>query len=414
MAAGKFTYRNTAGNFVEGEISLQDYETAANLGVRTSQVINAKYSDADRQLGSAWEQGKKSVGIYEKGDKDLGIHSPTVRDIMNGECMRQGGLLQMSGGVIVAPSVPVGNSTPASRLFLPEVMLEMVEENLQADYGVEQNLFERLIADNLSIAGPIYTQPVINTEEPGLHDARPIAQNSLPRNLVSITASQSSRTVPVEAFGLQIADQATQLASIQLVSIILRKQMEGARLRMLWRDLAALVAGNVDAGESSLSAVDIGTYDSSAGSGTITHKAMLKILYQPDRIHQYDAVLCTMDDYLAIQNREGRPLMFDPNTGTGNMGNAGTYGLDVTISSPANFAQLGVPLVFIVPDGLWSAQQMLFLDTRYALRRVTNALASYAASEQLVLQRSSFLRFDIGQIIHRLYSDAFLLVDYGI
>jgi hypothetical protein len=412
MAAGKFTYRNTAGNFVEGEISLQDYETAANLGVRTSQVLNAKYPDADRQLGSAWEQGKKSVGIYEKGDKDLGIHSPTVRDIMNGECMRQGGLLQMSGGVIVAPSVPVGNSTPASRLFLPEVMLEMVEENLQADYGVEQNLFERLIADNLSIAGPIYTQPVINTEEPGLHDARPIAQNSLPRNLVSITASQSSRTVPVEAFGLQIADQATQLASIQLVSIILRKQMEGARLRMLWRDLAALVSGNVDAGESALTPVGVDTFDSSAGSGKLTQKAMLKILYQPDRIHQYDAVLCTMDDYMAIQNREGRPLMFDPNT-TGNVGNAGTYGLDVTISSPANFAQLGVPLVFIVPDGLWAANQMLFLDTRYALRRVTNALASYAASEQLVLQRSSFLRFDIGQIIHRLYSDAFLLVDYS-
>ena len=412
MAAGKFTYRNTSGNFVEGEISLQDYETAANLGVRTSQVINAKHPDADPTLGTAWEQGKKSVGIYEKGDKDLGIHSPTVRDIMNGECMRQGGLLQLAGGTIVAPSVPVGNSTPASRLFLPEILLEMVEENLQADYGPEMTLFERLIADNLSIAGPIYTQPVINTEEPGLHDARPIVQNSLPRNLVSITASQSSRTVPVEAFGLQVSDQALALASIQLVSVILRKQMEGARLRMLWRDLAALVAGNVDAGETALTPVGVDTFDSSAGGGKLTQKALLRILWQPNRIHRFDAVLCTLDDYMAIQNREGRPLMFDPNT-TGNVGNAGTYGLDVTVTSPANFAQLGVPLVFIVPDGLWAANQMLFLDTRYALRRVTNALASYAASEQLVLQRSSFMRFDIGQIIHRLYSDAFLLVDYS-
>lgn len=196
MSAGKFTYRNTAGNFVEGEISLQDYETAANLSVRTSQVINAKHPDADLSLGTAWEQGKKSVGIYEKGDPNLGIRSPTIREVMNGECMRNGGLLQMSNGVIVAPSVPVGGSTPASRLFLPEVMLTMVEENLQEDYGPEMMLFERLLADNLSIAGPVYTQPVINTEEPALHDARPIAQNSLPRNLVSITASQSSRTVP--------------------------------------------------------------------------------------------------------------------------------------------------------------------------------------------------------------------------
>lgn len=413
MAAGKFTYRNTAGNFVEGEISLQDYETAANLGVRTSQVINAKHPDADPTLGTAWEQGKKSVGIYEKDDPNLGIKSPTIRDVMNGECMRQGGLLQLAGGTIVAPSLPVGNSTPASRVFLPEIILEMVEENLQEDFGPEMALFDRLIADNLSIAGPIYTQPVINTEEPGLHDARPIVQNSLPRNLVSVTASQSSRTVPVESFGLQIADQAAQLASISLVKTIISKQMEGARKRMLWRDLAALVSGNVDAGETALTPVGVDTFDSSAGSGKLTQKAMLKMLWQPNRVHQYNAVLCTLDDYMAIQNREGRPLMFDPNTTSANTGNAGTYGLDVTISSPANFAQLGVPLVFIVPDGLWAANQMLFLDTRYALRRVTNALASYTASEQLILQRSSFLRFDVGMIIHRLYDDAFMLVDYS-
>jgi hypothetical protein len=413
MSAGKFTYRNTAGNFVEGEIGLHDYEMAANMGVRTSQVINAKYPDADPQLGTAWEQGKKSVGIYEKDDPRLGIKSPTIRDVMNGECMRQGGLLQMAGGTIVAPSVPVGNSTPASRVFLPETILEMVEENLQEDFGPEMALFERLIADSLSIAGPIYTQPVINTEEPGLHDARPIVQNSLPRNLVSITASQSSRTVPVESFGLQIADQAAQLASISLVNTIISKQMEGARKRMLWRDLSALVSGNIDAGESALTPVGVNTFDSSAGSGKLTQKAMLKMLYQPNRVHQYNAVLCTLDDYMAIQNREGRPLMFDPNTASANTGNSGTYGLDVTISSPANFAQLGVPMVFIVPDGLWAANQLLFLDTRYALRRVTNALASYTASEQLILQRSSFLRFDVGMIIHRLYDDAFMLVDYS-
>jgi len=413
MSAGKFTYRNTAGNFVEGEISLHDYEMAAQLGVRTSQVINAKYPDCDATLGTAWEQGRKSVGIFRKDQPELGIRSTTVREILNGDCMRNAGLMQLSGGSIVAPSVPVGGSTPTSLYFLPETILETVEENLQADYGPEMAMFERLIADSLSIAGPVYTQPVINTEAPEEHDARPIAQNSLPRNLVSISASQTSRTVPTEAMGLQISDQAVQLSTLNLVSIILQKQMLGAKKRMLWRDISALVSGNKDAGEIALTAKPITDYDSSAGAGVITQKSMLNILYRPDRIHQYDAVLCTLDDYMAIQNRSGRPLMFDPKTTGTNTGDAGSYGLDVTIASPANFAQLGVPMVFIVPDGLWAAQQMLFLDTRYALRRVTNTLASYSAIQAQILQRSNFMRFDVGLIIHRLFEDAFLLVDYN-
>ena len=414
MSAGKFTYRNTAGNFVEGEISLQDYETAAKLGVRTSQVINAKYPDADPQLGTAWAQGKKSAGIFVHGDPEFGIPSTTFRDAMNGDCMRQAGLLQLAGNSIVSPSIPVGGSTPASRLFLPEVILDMVEENLQPNYGPEMTLFERLIADNLSIAAQTYTMPVINTEAPMAHDSRPIGQNMLPRNLVSISASQTSKTLATESVGLQISDQAIQYSTLSLISLILGKQMQGAKLRMLWADLARVVSGNIDSGESALTPVGFkAAYDSDAGAGEITHKGWIKALYQPDRIMNYDAAVMTIDDYLAIQNRTGRPLMFDPKTTGPNTGDAGSYGIDVTMSAPANFAQLGIPFVFIVPNGLWAAKQILLLDTRYALRRVTNTLASYTASEQMVLQRANFTRIDWGFIIHRLYEDAFLLVDYS-
>lgn len=416
MSAGKFTYRNTAGNFVEGEISLHDYETAAKLGVRTAQVINAKYPDADPQLGTAWAQGKKSSGIFVHGDPEFGIPSTTIRDAMNGDCMRSAGLLSLAGNSIVAPSIPVGGSTPASRLFLPEILMELIEENLQADYGPEMNLFERLIADNLSIAGPVYTMPTIDSNSPSGPsgaDSRPIGQNMLPRNLVSITASQSSKTIASESIGLQISDQAAIYSSLSLVSLLLGKQMEGAKLRMLWADLARVVSGNVDSGESALTAVSFKTaYDSSAGAGEITHKGWIKALYQPDRIMNYNAAIMTIDDYLAIQNRTGRPLMFDPKTNGANTGDAGSYGIDVTMSAPANFAQLGIPFVFIVPAGLWAAKQILLMDTRYALRRVTNTLASYSASEQMVLQRSSFYRADFGFIIHRIYEDAFLLLDY--
>lgn len=413
MSAGKFTYRNTAGNFVEGEINLEDYELAAKLGVKTSQVINAKHQDADPTLGTAWEQGKKSVGIFRKGIPELGVQSPTIRDVMNGECMRQGGLLQMSGNTIVAPSIPVGGSAPASRLFLPEVIMEMVEENLQPDFSIEQNLFERMIAENVSIAANVYTYPTINTEAPMDHDSRSIAQNTMPRNLVSITASQSTKTIANQSVGLQIAEQALQYSSLDLVGIVLKRQMEGQKLRMLWNDLAKVVSGNIDAGESALTPISFSDYDSSASSGEFTNRGWIKALYQPDRIHNYDCLVCTIDDYLAILNRTGRPLMFDPNT-TGNTGNAGNYGIDVNISAPANFAQLSVPFVFIVPSGLWADQQVLLMDSRYALRRVTNTLAAFSGAQDMILQRSVFYRVDWGFIIHRMgFDDAFRLIDYS-
>lgn len=414
MSAGKFLYRNTSGNFVEGEISLQDHEQAARKNVRTSQIINAKYPDADPQFGTAWQQGLRSAGIYPKGVKDLGIPATTVQDAMSGECMQVGGLLQMAGNTIVAPSVPIGSSTPASRLFLPEVILGFMESALQENFDLEVGLFDSLIADDFSIAGPVYTQPTITSTAPAAYDSRPIAQNALPRNLTSITASQSSKSIATESYGLQISDQATQLATLSLVQIIMNQQTRGARYRMLWDQLAKLVTGNTDAGESALSSVGFkATYDSAAAATTITHKGWLKCLYEPDRTVKYDALICTLDTYLDIQNRTGRPLLYSPVTTGVNTGNAGNYGLDVTLTAPANFAQLGIPKVMIVPDGTGlAANQYLLLDTTMAIRRVTNSLASYSAVESMILQRSTFFRVDWGFIIHRLIDDAFKLVDY--
>lgn len=414
MSVGHFLYRNSSGNTVQGDISLHDYEIAARLGVSTKAVINAKYPDADPQFGTAWQQGLRSAGIFPKGEPKFGIPSTTIQDAMSGECMNQSGILQLAGNTISSPSIPVGSSTPASRLFLPEVILGLIESNLQEDWGMEQGMFERMIADDLAIAGPVYTQPTIDITAPRDFDARAIAQNALPRNLASITASQWSKTVSTQAVGLQISDQATQLASLNLVQIILSQQMFGAKLRMLWNNLSNVVNGNLDAGESALTPVGFkATYDSTAAATTITHKGWIKALYQPDRQVRFDSMICDIDSYLAVQNRTGRPLMFDPATSGANHGNAGTYGLDVTMTAPANFAALQVPFVMLVPTGSpLAANQILLFDSRYALRRVTNTLAAYSAVESMVLQRTTMYRADFGFLIHRLFSDAFLLIDF--
>ena len=413
MSSANFLYRNVAGNFVEGEVSLYDYELAAKKNLKVSQVVNAKYPDADRRLGTAWSQGVESSGIYPKGVPELGIPATTIQDALNGDCMAQGGILQLAGNSISAPSVPVGGSTPASRLFLPEVILQTVESALTEDYDPEVAMFNSMLAMSETITGPIYTQPVIDASAPREHDPRPIAQNALPRNMVSISASQTSKAITPIAIGLQISDQATQLASIDLVSIVLRQQAEGARYRQLWSDIAAILTGNIDAGESALTPIGFkATYDTAAGAGEITHKGWIKALYDPSRKIRIDSIICTLDDYLAIQGRTGRPLMFDPKTTGINTGNAGSYGLDVTLSMPANMQAIQVPKVMLIPDGIFPAKQVLMFDSRYALRRVTSTSGAYSAAQNMVLQRTTHLRFDVSEMTHRFLGEAFKLIDY--
>lgn len=414
MSASKFIYRNTAGNFAEGDISLHDYEFAAKHNLKVAQVVNAKHPDADKRFGTAWSQGMEAVGIYPKGVPEMGIPATTMRDALNGDCMNQGGILQLAGNSISAPSIPVGSSTPTSRLFLPEVILQTMEATLTEDYDPEVAMFNSMIAISDSITGPIWTQPIIDVTAPRDIDARAIAQNALPRNMVSITASQVSRSISPTSVGLQVSEQAQQLSTIDMVSIILRQQFEGARYRQLWADVSNIINGNIDAGEVALTPVGFkATYDGSAAVDTITHKGWMKCLYDPERKIRIDSIICTMDDYLAIQNRVGRPLMFDPATSGVNVGNAGTYGLDVTMSMPGNMAAIAVPKVMLIPTGILGAQQILMFDSRYALRRVTSTSASYAASQDMVLQRSTHWRWDVAEMTHRFMYDSIRLLDYN-
>lgn len=412
---GNFLYKSAStGKFETGVIGLRDYELAERHGMRVSQLINSKYPDADPQLGDAWSQGVRSAGIFAKGDPKYGILPTTIKDAMSGDCSGMASAVQMAGNTIAAPSTPIGSSTPTSRLFLPEVILQRIDQALMEDYNPEVAMWNSMISITENISGPIFTIPMIDTTAPRDIDSRPIGQNALPRNMISISASQVSHSLHVESLGLQIADQAMQLATIDLVGIIVAQQVEGSRFRQLFVDLGRVVTGNVEMGETALPVTGFkATYDSAAGVNEITHKGWIKFLYDPTRKLRLDTIICTLDGYLAIQDRTGRPLYFDPKTTGINTGNAGSYGIDTTISAPANLAALGVQKVMLVPDGVFPAHQILAFDSRFALRRVINSSAAYSAVEHVVLTRSNFYRWDHSEVTHRLRPESFIVLDYS-
>jgi hypothetical protein len=248
---------------------------------------------------------------------------------------------------------------------------------------------------------------------------RPIAQNTLPGTMISITAAQFSQALGAISIGLQISDQAARDATIDLVAVAVREQAMGQRKRRLWRDLSRVVTGNPDASDNTLAQQGALTpevfnqvYDTSAAEGVITHKGYVKMLWDPSRIYSWNMMMGPLDSYLAIESRLGRPLGYDPNTTGANVGNEGTYGINPGNPTLMNFGT-SRPQFLIVPDGVVAANTLVMFDSRYALARVTNVAADYSAVEQQVLQRASFYRFDMSEFVYRLREDALKWIDFG-
>jgi hypothetical protein len=353
----------------------------------------------------------KYLGIYPKGDMRHGILPTTIRAVLDGSCTMQLAGSQLTGGSLVSPKAPIGGGTPASRLFFPEVILGFIQEELQADYGAEESAWNTMFAMNTSVTSEVWTQPVINTTAPQAQDMRPIGQNQLPANMISITASQTSQALGAISIGLQMSEQAQRDATIDQVSILVREQTMGQRMRTLWRDLNRVITGNPDNGEGALTPESFkAVYDPTAAAGKITHAGYLNMLWDPERIYSWNMMFGPMASYMAIEQRTGRPLMYDP-ASSGNVGNEGSYGLNPGNPRLINFTTAN-PSYLIVPDGVVPAKQIVCLDTRYAIARVTNVSANYSALENILLSRSTSWRWDLSEFVYRFRDDAIKVVDF--
>lgn len=409
-ATAKFKYKSADGQLKDGELHLEDYRKAEKFRMTVSGFLNAKYSDADQRYGTAFEQGCSSLGIHAKDDPSRGIRAATVGELMDGTASAQmAGENLAQGGTIVSPSTQ--GTTPSSRVFFPEVVLTLMNEKLVENNDPEAQIWQRMISSRETIGTEMFTQPLIDVTAPRSERSLPTSQNAMPRTMISITSSQYSKAITTSTIGLQISEQAQRNFSIDLTTTVLAQQAQGERLAKLWEDINDVVTGNIDAGQAPLPATAASTYDAAATGGVMTQRAWLKALYDESRKVSYDSIICDLDTFLAIQDRANRPLAFDPSATGPNVGALGTYGLNVE-PSLLNWA-VGVPNVMLVPAGTIAASHALMFDSRYALRQVVNASASYAATESMVLQRSDIFRVDFGALTYRLMDEAFQYLDFS-
>lgn len=407
----KITFIDQAGANQEVDLQVEVYRDAAANGRSLKDHINLTYPTDAAKTGTAFEQFVAASGLFQSANPSAGIKPPTMHEILHGNAV-------MNAGVITR------DAQPASRILFPAVILEAIESAVSYDTGSYLGIFDSMIAVKDTVAGSRIEQPVINfgpvgTTPGNVVRSQPIAQNSYPVSMVSITTSDVAKRIPVFSIGLEVTDEAVKATTLPLVTMALTRQAELERIARTDEFLQSFVWGDKDVGMAALSAVapswgsagslvvkarDLdSSIAASAPNTVLTHTAWVKWLRRNFRRRHIDFVICTVGTALSIEARTGRP-------------NYAVQDTDSKMIAPMpgilNPQWEGVKM-FLVEDGTLPEGVVVGLDSRYALRRVRNSEAEYTAVEQFVLKKSSAMRFDMSEIMFRMMDECWDVLCLG-
>ena len=394
----KARFLDQSGNPQVAELSLNLYQAAHDAGMTIDAYLAQQYPTDENQYGSVMGQMFASAGLYAQNDPKHGIRAATVRSAFDGTADRE---YQARGSSNVADAIP------ASRILFPAFVLSLIEDQL---YGGNREsdiaLFDTMVAIKETIAGNRFEYPVLDYTRPSQARSSRTSQMAEPNLMMTLTASDKQGYVPAYSLGLQISDEAAKSQTIDFVALSLSRQAQLEAADRLDEIMKAMVEGDTDAGFSALTPVDASTLDSAATGGTITHKAWLKWLALNRRKMTIDYVWMTLDTFLKLEARTDKPLKETDST------DMPFKERPDIIPSLLNLS-IGPVKVMIVESSVVADDTIVGLDSRYAIRKITNSEAEYRAAEQLVMRKASQMRWDWGYTAHRLYDDAWSVLDFS-
>jgi hypothetical protein len=383
------SFIDAAGNVQQLQLDVTMYRQAAERGMSLQAFLNLNYPTNPEKYGSTFQQVLASEGIFVKPDREIGIRPTTMYEMVNGRPEMQG-------------ASNVKEAVPTSRILFPAVIMQAIEDKLVANLTMTANAFEEMIAVDENINGERYEQPVLNFSRPEAARSQGIAQLAQPASMLTITTSDKAYRIPTFALGLEVSDQALRASTIDFVALSLARQAAVERNERAQNYLLALLQGDVDNADSSLSSLGYSktstTYNGSATSGTMTHKAWMKYLMDNGTKRTLTHIVTDFDMAWKIETRTNKPT-----TGTDD---SKTSRIDTqfTLMNPT---WANNPKVFLTQDANWPANTAMGLDRNWAIRRVRNLSADYQAIESWALRRSTTMRFDFGEHVNRLYPEAF-------
>lgn len=381
------------GKTQQFEMTLDVVKAAADAGLSVREYINRTLeTDADA-YGDAFSQLCESEGIVLVPNKKYGIRSNSLADALNG-------VRYEAGSIVRTPS-------NQGRVLLIPAVGALIEDKLVADLQMNPNAFDAMIAVDNTIADEWYLWPEINFAAPEAARSQVIGQLSRPSSMLSITTSEKSVRIPTLSLGVEWSEQVTKYINLDVLALAITRQTDNERNLRASEFLLACLNGDKDVGQDSLSnlgkSATAASYDPLATTG-ITQLAWMKYLFNNSRKRRITHIVTDIDGALAIENRTNRPTVVQDNPGSKRINT------NVFVQNPTWAPDLPI---FIVDSTVgWPAKTILGIDSRYALQRITSTNATYSAQEDFVLRRGSAMRFDFGQIVRRLFLDAFDVLTY--
>lgn len=389
-----FKFHDRDGILQEGTVSLDDYQASAEANLSLTQFMNRKFPTDEAKYGSVLSQALASHDLIINPEAGTGLQSSYLSDVWNGPRVKAGG--------IVTPDGP--GTTPAGRIFFPEVILQTIAAALLENKGDFFKGYEDMIGGTETVNAPEFKRPRIDVTAPEASEAMPTAQLAEPPIMVSITAADTTTAIPTKAIGLLISDQALQTTTFDLVTTVMGRQAYGERVRRVTSQLSDVINGNTDI-DVSLTALPVflaATLDAaSTTAANFSQKAWIHFLRDNYEKMSVTNIMCTVDTALDIENRANKPT------------NQSDDPRSPRIDSLFNIDNLGLspPRVFLVDAAVVPDNRVVGLDREWALRRYINVSANYQAVESFVLRRTKGFRVDAGETLTRLFDDAFTVMD---
>lgn len=389
-------YIDAAGDKQALDLSLDTYRRAGEAGLSVPQYLAAEFPTNVEKYGSAFEQALEQCGVFVRGNADAGIRSSTVQDVLN---TRSAGAITIEG-------------TPASRILFPAAVLAAIENRLRAGVegeGSTADAFDMMVAFDDSVSGERFERPVIDLSGAEVARSKPTAQMAMPPTMMGITASDVSRTIPTWAIGIEISEQAQRAWTLDLLSLVVARQAAVERMERAEGYVMSLLNGDADLGEVALSSivgkvVTAASLDAAAASG-ITQKAWLAWLSRNPTKRVITTIITDLAGAMAIEQRAGRPQSSDNLNGVSQRLDTKFRVLNAQWPTEVE--------IYITNNPAWPAKTVVGFDKRYGIHRVKSLTAQYQAVEQFVLKRSTAMRFDNGELVYRLFDEAFEVLTYA-
>ena len=388
--------------FIDAQGATQQFEMsldvvreagAARLSVRD--YLNSTLSTDVEAYGDPFSQLCASEGIVLKSNRLSGIRSPSLAQALDGRTLLE------AGAIVRQPS-------NQGRVLLMPAIGALTEDKLLSDLEMNAAALDNMIALDDTIADEWLLWPEINFSHPEAARSQVTSQLAKPASMMTITTAEKSVRIPTFSLGIEWAEQATKYINLDLLTLAISRQVANERNARANEYILSLLNGDPDMSQPSLSTagkvVTALSLDAAATAG-ITQLAWMSWLYADSKKRRITHLVTDIAGAMAIENRTGRPTVVQDNPGSKRINN------NVYVSNPTWAPELPI---FIVDSSVgWPAKTIMGIDANFAIHRVTSTNAAYSAQEDFVLRRGSAMRFDFGQILRRLFLDAYTVLTYA-